>query len=84
MAKLTIQNIPDWLCLAQAHAEEVCKLGQGPATCRYLTLGENGWFCAKLDKKLKGDIDRQQETFMAKGDNCDGIRMISAKLVNNN
>lgn len=51
----------------------VCKAGQGPACCRYITMGSDGWACAKIDPKLKAIIDTRQYAMKAKGDNCEGI-----------
>jgi len=57
---------PEW-------AKGVCKLGQGHACCRYLTMAPEGWSCAKhtglaalLDQRV------QSKTMTARGDNCAG------------
>lgn len=31
------------------YVTEVCKIGQGKACCRYLTVGAEGWDCVKLN-----------------------------------
>lgn len=30
------------------HVTQVCRIGQGNACCRYLTVGPDGWDCVKL------------------------------------
>ena len=51
---------------------EICKIGQGIKTCRYIGVG-NGWKCLKLTE-LKCQIDKRVKanTFTAQGDNCEG------------
>jgi hypothetical protein len=55
------------------YAVEVCKLGQGHGTCRYLTMGRNGWSCEKHGE-LRATIDFKVRMgmFTARGDNCPG------------
>lgn len=52
---------------------EVCKVGQGYATCRYLTMSANGWSCAK-HSSLRNHLDGRvaMKTMRARGDNCPG------------
>jgi hypothetical protein len=52
-------------------ARHVCKIGQGAATCRYLTVGADGWHCAKADLRLMAQIDAR-DNMTAKADNCTG------------
>lgn len=56
------------------YVAEVCKMGQGNACCRYLTMHPKGWSCEKLGN-LKDTLDRRVEadTINAKGDNCEGL-----------
>lgn len=62
----------DPLPVLKLHVEQVCKPGQGAATCAFLGL-HKGWCCAKgswvegmvRDRLAKG-------TMNAKGDNCQG------------
>lgn len=43
--------------------EKLCRLGQGPATCRYLGVGGSGWQC------LRGTaIAEQIDARVARGD----------------
>jgi hypothetical protein len=50
----------------------VCKLGRGHECCRYLTMGADGFKCAKRTS-LRFTIDARASTMNAQGDNCDGI-----------
>jgi len=52
----------------------VCKTGQGELTCRYLTMGPNGWSCEKFGS-LREHLDRRvaNEEMNARGDNCEGL-----------
>lgn len=50
----------------------VCKIGQGAACCRYLTMGADGWGCAKRST-MRYSIDSRVESMSAKGDNCRGV-----------
>ena len=52
-------------------AKSTCKIGQGAACCRYLTIGPRGWSCEKLSP-LAAVIDRRED-MNAKGDNCSGL-----------
>ena len=53
-----------------------CKLGQGAECCRYLTMGIDGWECAK-NKPLARIIDERFKADMmnAQGDNCEGVEL---------
>jgi hypothetical protein len=51
----------------------VCKIGQGVACCRYVVGRANGMGCAKLDGKVRPEIDKRADSMKAKGDNCDGV-----------
>lgn len=56
--------------------KEVCLLGQGESCCRYLTMGADGWGCAKRGSpSMRWTIDNRvkEGKFGAKGDNCDGV-----------
>jgi hypothetical protein len=53
------------------YRKAVCRLGEGAACCRYLTMGGGGWGCAKRSP-MREAIDRRADTMGAKGDNCDG------------
>ena len=65
--------------LTSDHVHQVCRYGQGPATCRYLSqlTGQPGQFgCAKLVPLVKSRIDdmvaNSMTTIVGRGDNCDG------------
>lgn len=55
------------------HVKDVCKLGAGKATCRYLSMGPNGFRCEKASS-LRGYLDKRVEegSMGAIGDNCEG------------
>lgn len=57
---------------ANEHIEQVCKIGQGAACCKYPLMGMEGWCCGKLDPYLKRLIDAAAHRMKAKGDNCEG------------
>lgn len=62
------------------HVKLVCKVQQGPATCRYLLLGTEGFECSK-GGEFTAHIDARvanNET-VAQGDNCDGIYQVPAE-----
>ena len=52
------------------HVEEVCRRGQGAATCRYL-MWDGNWLCAK-GTPLEAAIDERAAQMNAKADNCPG------------
>lgn len=63
-----------WSFLTEEHIGKCCKPGKGKETCRYLTMGPDGWDCEKgtsmgqlLDERVKAN------TIGAQGDNCSGV-----------
>lgn len=66
---------PHWMTVDDEHAKTVCKVGQGAACCRYLTMGGDGWSCEKLTG-LRRAIDNRVRLgkFTAISDNCEGRR----------
>lgn len=58
--------------LPDQFTKDTCLLGTGATCCRYLTLGPDGFQCAKLTG-LRAYIDGRAEQMSAKGDNCEGI-----------
>lgn len=54
------------------YRKTVCRLGHGPACCRYLLLGPGGWACGKLGS-MRAAIDLRAPDMNAKGDNCEGL-----------
>jgi hypothetical protein len=63
-------NLPE---VTDTHAKEVCKLGQGAACCRYLTMGPRGWSCEKHgDLRYYIDDRANAGKMTAVSDNCDG------------
>src|SRR5262245_26451117 len=57
------------------HVLDVCKIGQGHETCRYVTMYKTGWKCGKVDPKVRALLDEptRRARFIAQGDNCDGV-----------
>jgi len=53
----------------------VCRIGQGHACCRYLTMNPAGWSCEKHGN-LKFHLDQRVATniMTAQGDNCEGLK----------
>lgn len=51
----------------------VCKVGQGNACCRYLTMHPDGWSCEKYSG-LRAHLDMRVKrgNITARGDNCEG------------
>jgi len=58
----------------EEHVQTVCKPGQGEGTCRYLTMGQNGWSCAKATR-VQRTLDKRfaDGAMNARGDNCEGL-----------
>ena len=56
------------------HWSKVCRIGRGAETCKYLSLGKEGFECMKdfaVSKKIIDTyFDKDQK--VAQGDNCDG------------
>lgn len=63
------------MILDDSYVAETCKLGKEAECCRWLTIGSDGFRCAKLDPGLHMMImERIDEgTMKARGDNCDGL-----------
>lgn len=55
------------------YLQEICKIGQGAACCRYVVAGADGITCAKLTE-VKATIDKRvaDGLFTATSDNCEG------------
>lgn len=51
--------------------KEVCKMGQGEKTCRYIVCGADGFTCGK-NGPLYYDLTFNNQ-MRAKGDNCNGM-----------
>ena len=55
--------------------KEICKIGQGVKTCRYILVGKDGFECAKdtdCGKVIDGKVARGE--FSAESINCDGYK----------
>lgn len=67
----------NWLerVIPQGRLESVCKVGQGAATCRYVTGQALGICCVKKVQSLKDHLDQRAATgsITARGDNCSGL-----------
>lgn len=56
------------------HTKDVCKIGHGAKTCRYLTMGGGGWSCEKFSAMSHSfDLKVERGLMHAAGDNCDGL-----------
>ena len=56
------------------HVENVCQLGKGGKTCRYLIMGASGWECAKhTPLAVLLDARVESESMVARGNNCEGV-----------
>ncbi len=58
--------------------KQTCKIGQGADCCRYVTMGVDGWGCAKVNPRMKAYIDKRTD-MKAKGDNCPGFGVVETK-----
>jgi hypothetical protein len=66
-------DAPDFEPLTDAHVMSVCNPGAGAATCRYLTMGRDGWCCEKITGlRLTLDLRADRGDMTAIGDNCEG------------
>lgn len=54
------------------YIKTVCKIGRGELCCRYLTVGKDGFRCAK-HSPLKAVLDARVSQMTAKADNCGGF-----------
>lgn len=61
--------------LNENYLYDVCKLGDGELTCRYLTCDQKGFACGKLDPDIARTINARiaEGTFGAHGDHCHGL-----------
>lgn len=61
-------NYPDF-----AYVQNVCLIGKGAQTCRYLAVAGDGWSCLK-NTNLKDHLDRRarEGKMRARADNCSG------------
>jgi hypothetical protein len=68
-----VDGCPSNNVVDDAHAHEVCKIGQGKDCCRYLTMGAKGWSCEK-SSDLADQIDGRVAAgaFVATSINCNG------------
>lgn len=61
--------------LEKPYLDDVCRIGQGAACCRYLVgTPDKGIQCGKLTS-LRRTIDQRvrQDAMTAKGNNCEGL-----------
>jgi hypothetical protein len=54
------------------YVDAVCKIGKGEETCRYLTIGEGRFYCARLTSLAKALDARADGGEGAKGRGCVG------------
>ena len=61
--------------IPNAHLTNICKKGHGKDACRYISLGPNGFVCAKdsiISKQL--DLLSDNGSMKAVGNNCEGLK----------
>ena len=63
--------------LKKEYCMQICKIGQGNSCCRYLVGSPKGFECAK-HTSIRSNLDRRvaNNTIVAQGDNCDGVKTI--------
>jgi hypothetical protein len=61
------------------YINEVCRIGQGHACCRYLTVGADGFDCEK-HTKLKAVLDARGDSMAARADNCHGMTGVELRM----
>jgi hypothetical protein len=62
----------------------LCHIGEGEETCRYLVAGAHGYACIKFIPQAKAEVDKIAHTFVAKGDNCPGMPMLDGYQMSRN
>ena len=69
------------LNLNLAHTVNLCKIGKGSETCKYLIFGMGGFQCAKDNTENKKAIDDNwaEKPHVAQGDNCVGYVKFNKK-----
>ena len=73
--KIINMEVEDMKILNFEHVKNVCKVGQGVESCRYLAGGIRGLECMKNTSLAKSLDNRVEEgTMNARGDNCDGCK----------
>jgi hypothetical protein len=65
---MTRGDYPDY-----RYVNEVCLIGKGARTCRYLTVSGGGWSCEKHGQ-MRDYLDRRarEGKMTARADNCSG------------
>lgn len=62
----------------------ICRIGHYAKTCRYVAAGQHGFACLKLMPEAKAKLDKIAHTMIAKGDNCEGIPMLTGHIISRN
>jgi len=59
------------------HVVKVCRPGAGAETCRFLTMDNDGWACARGNDKLEAYIEDQVKrgATTARAINCSGRKL---------
>lgn len=66
------------MTISKEHLDNVCRPGEGPATCAFLTFGSGGMECAKGGPVEPTILIRLAAgTMKAQGDNCPGWDVVS-------
>ena len=58
--------------ITKERLKDVCKSGEGEATCRYIVRSGPEWHCGKTSGFHKSMINGAAPGMFAKGDNCEG------------
>jgi len=70
--------------ITETHVKTICRIGQGKECCRYLTVGPQGFMCAKHTSiKQYLDFRVKNNDITAQGNNCDGYPIMDEGTDNN-
>lgn len=58
---------------------DICQLGKGAATCRYIVMDQRGYQCSKRAFWISNTIDKRAALMEAKRDNCEGLYLVESE-----
>jgi hypothetical protein len=82
--KLIVLNLAPRLYLEDDWTFNICNIKGGKDCCKYLVTGQHGFACAKLEDRIRVQIDFLAHKFTAKGNNCPGLIMLDGTLISRN